>query len=83
MAVQDVATARAQCIVCTEAQLNSTDFFDEMPTIGIESLQNIGSWLSARQRIFSKAIALRKGAHLTVLTQAFHGFLIPVLLPKP
>ena len=63
----EIVEARAHRVIRTEAQLLSTALFDDTPTIGLESHIINASWLGARQRIFSNAIALCKGAHLAVL----------------
>ena len=63
----EIVEARAHRVIRTEAQLLSTALFDDTPTIGLESHIINASWLGARQRIVSNAIALCKGAHLAVL----------------
>ena len=63
----EIIEAKAHRIVRTEAQLISTALFDDTPTLSIAEININESWLQAKQRIFSNAIALCKGAHLAVL----------------
>ena len=63
----EIIEAKAHRIVRTEAQLISTALFDDTPTLSIAEVNINESWLQAKQRIFSNAIALCKGAHLAVL----------------
>ncbi|CAE7897018.1 unnamed protein product, partial [Symbiodinium necroappetens] len=63
----EIIEAKAHRIVRTEAQLISSTLFDDTPTLSIAEVNICESWLQAKQRIFSNAIALCKGAHLAVL----------------
>ena len=63
----EIIEAKAHRIVRTEAQLISTALFDDTPTFSIAEVNICESWLQAKQRIFSNAIALCQGAHLAVL----------------
>ena len=60
----EIIEAKAHRIVRTEAQLISPALFDDTPMLSIAEVNICESWLQAKQRIFSNAIALCKGAHL-------------------